>query len=258
MKWGRYTQDVHIKIHGKEFITDFVEFNDMDSDILLPYLLLVKYEPFILRRTQISLHHKDEVKTPILNVVTYSLEGLGKNSTKEWAKEVLEDKNEKELAQIREKFEKDCCSMNPLEFWSGKQEECEIKIRLECMSIIPHEPAYLLSPTEVKEMDEHLNELLEGNFIRESKSPFVCTSFLVNKRAERERGKNRFCINYKRLNDIILPFNYPIPFNSDLIRRVANKQIFPKFDCKSRFWQIKVKEEDKYKMTFSVQQGLFE
>lgn len=46
--------------------------------------------------------------------------------------------------------------MNPLEFWFAEQEECEIKIRLEWMSIIPHELAHLLCPSEVKEMDEHL------------------------------------------------------------------------------------------------------
>lgn len=59
------------------------------------------------------------------------------------------------------------------------------------------------------------------------------------------------------INDIIIPFNYPIPFRLDLIRISTNKQKKSKSDCKSRFRQIKVKEEDMYKMTFSVQQGLF-
>lgn len=85
-------------------------------------------------------------------------------------------------------------------------------------------------------MDKNLREFLDGHFIRPKKSPFACPIFFVNKRAEKEQGKKKFCINYKPLNDIILPFNYPIPFSADLIRRTANKKFFSKFDCKSGFW----------------------
>lgn len=143
------------------------------------------------------------------------MEGLENNSTKEWTKEVLrEQKCKRELVKIKQRFEKDCCGLNPLEFWSTNQEECDIKIRPECMSMNPHEPTYLLSSTEVKEMDEHFNELLESNFIRKSKIPFACPAFLVNKRVERERGKTIFCINYTCISMILL-YHLIIPYHLD-------------------------------------------
>lgn len=44
-KMGRYAQDVHIEIMGKMFVTDFIEYNDLDDDVLLGYLFITKYQP---------------------------------------------------------------------------------------------------------------------------------------------------------------------------------------------------------------------
>nr|KYP44611.1 Enzymatic polyprotein [Cajanus cajan] len=48
---------------------------------------------------------------------------------------------------------------------------------------------------------------------------------------------------------------YPIPNKPDLIKRLHNAIIFYTFDMKSRYYQISVKEEDRYKKAFVVPFG---
>jgi hypothetical protein len=43
-----------------------------------------------------------------------------------------------------------------------------------------------------------------------------------------------------------------------LVTRIVGAKNFSKFDLKSGFWQVAVKEEDKFKTTFSVPNGHYE
>uniref|UniRef100_A0A151UHI4 Enzymatic polyprotein n=1 Tax=Cajanus cajan TaxID=3821 RepID=A0A151UHI4_CAJCA len=65
-------------------------------------------------------------------------------------------------------------------------------------------------------------------------------------------------INYKPLNKVLKWIRYPLPNKSELISRIYNATIFSKFDMKSGYYQIKVKEEDKYKTAFIVPFGQYE
>ena len=49
-----------------------------------------------------------------------------------------------------------------------------------------------------------------------------------------------------------------IPNKVDLLKRMKGCHIFSKFDLKSRFWQVAVKDADKFKTTFSVAPGHYE
>nr|KYP66817.1 polyprotein [Cajanus cajan] len=94
--------------------------------------------------------------------------------------------------------------------------------------------------------------------IRPSKSPWSCTAFYVQNASEIERGEPRMVINYKPLNKVLKWIRYPLPNKSELISRIYNATIFSKFDMKSGYYQIKVKEEDKYKTAFVVPFGKYE
>ena len=54
----------------------------------------------------------------------------------------------------------------------------------------------------VKICNKEINELLKNNVISNSKSPWSCPVFYVNKNAELEHGVPRLIINYKPLNKI--------------------------------------------------------
>ena len=47
-------------------------------------------------------------------------------------------------------------------------------------------------------------------------------------------------IDYRRLNDNSIDDAYDILEKTELISSIQNSKVFSKFDCKSRFWQIKL------------------
>ena len=105
---------------------------------------------------------------------------------------------------------------------------------------------------------KEIETLLKKGLIRLSKSPWSCAAFYVNNQAEKERGVPRLVINYKPLNKVLQWIRYPIPNKRDLLNRLYDATIFSKFDMKSDFWQIQIKEEDRYKTAFIVPFGHYE
>ena len=79
---------------------------------------------------------------------------------------------------------------------------------------------------------KEISSLQEKGLIRKSKSPWSCTTFYVNKAAEKERGVPRLVINYKPLNKVLKWIRYPIPNKKDLLDRLNDALIFSKFDMK--------------------------
>ncbi|XP_022890171.1 uncharacterized protein LOC111405492 [Olea europaea var. sylvestris] len=92
----------------------------------------------------------------------------------------------------------------------------------------------------------------QNYLIRPSKSLWSCFSFYINNSTKIERGVPRFVINYKPLNKVLQWIRYSLPQIKDLLIRLYKAAIFSKFDMKSGFWQIQIKEEDKYKTTFNI------
>ena len=105
---------------------------------------------------------------------------------------------------------------------------------------------------------KEIKDLLQKGLIRKSKSLIACFSFYVNKHAEIARGKPRLVVNYKPLNNLLDYDAYPLPNPSTILAQISRSKIFSKFDLKSGFWQVGIKESDKWKTAFSVLEGHFE
>ena len=73
-------------------------------------------------------------------------------------------------------------------------------------------PPYRMAPTELKELKEQLQELLEKGFIRSSTSPWGASVLFVNKKD----GILRLCINYRELNKVTVKNKYPLSRINDL------------------------------------------
>ena len=100
-----------------------------------------------------------------------------------------------------------------------------------------------------------IEELLKKGIIRKSRSPWSCPSFCVQKNAEIERGVPRLVINYKPLNKVLEWVRYPIPNKKDLVNRLCKVVVFSRFDMNSGFWQIQIREFDRYKTVFTTPFG---
>lgn len=115
-----------------------------------------------------------------------------------------------------------------------------------------------MSPKEQELCKAEIEQLLEHKLIEPCKSPWACPTFYVNKHSEQKRGKKRLVINYKALNDALLPIRYPLPNKELLLVNIANANVFSNFDLKSGFWQIGIIPADRYETTFTVPHGQYQ
>jgi hypothetical protein len=103
----------------------------------------------------------------------------------------------------------------------------------------------------IKEMTD---EMLQNGIIQPSMSPWASPIVLVKKKD----GKQRFCIDFRRLNKITVRDVYPIPRIEDCLTALGGNHWFSTFDMHAGFWQIEMLEQDKQKTAFIVDGGLYE
>lgn len=65
------------------------------------------------------------------------------------------------------------------------------------------------------------------------------------------------CIDYRRLNAMIVDDSYPIPRMEKFIDYLVTTCVFFTLDCKIGYWQIDIHEKDRHKTGFLTHQGLF-
>lgn len=73
-------------------------------------------------------------------------------------------------------------------------------------------PAYRMSLAELIELGHQLFELITKKFIRPSHSPWGTPVFFVKKK----NGSLRLCVDYQKLNRVIVKSKYPLPRIDDL------------------------------------------
>ena len=132
------------------------------------------------------------------------------------------------------------CSNVPNAFWHRKKHIVDLPyVKDFDEKKIPTKARPIQMNVETVEFcKKEIHDLLEKKLIRNSKSPWSCFAFYVQKNAEIERGTPRLVINYKPLNKVLDWIRYPIPNKNDLVHRLSEVVVFSKFDMKSRFWQI--------------------
>ncbi|GKD76407.1 putative reverse transcriptase domain-containing protein, partial [Tanacetum coccineum] len=99
---------------------------------------------------------------------------------------------------------------------------------------------YRLAPSEMKELSVQLQELLEKGFIRPSSSPWGAPVLFVKKKD----GSFRMCIDYRELNKLTVKNRYPLPRIDDLFDQLQGSSVYSKIDLRSRYHQLRIKEED--------------
>jgi hypothetical protein len=89
--------------------------------------------------------------------------------------------------------------------------------------------------------------------IEESDSPWSSPVVLVKKK----NGELHFCMDYRKLNDVIEKDCFPLPWIDDTLDMLAGAKWFSTLHLKSGCWQVDV-HPDKEKTAFSMGQGLWQ
>ena len=93
---------------------------------------------------------------------------------------------------------KENLSNNPLKYWEKTKVYCKSEM-IDPDRIIRVRPM-IYSQEDIEDFKIQINELMQMNLIRESKSSHSSLAFMVRKHIEIKRGKTRMMINYKEVN----------------------------------------------------------
>ena len=77
-----------------------------------------------------------------------------------------------------------------------------------------------------EEIDRQINDMMKSNVIRPSTSPWAAPVVLV----EKKNGEQRFCIDYRKLNQITKKDSFPLPRIDDTLDTLHGKKFFTTLD----------------------------
>jgi hypothetical protein len=104
------------------------------------------------------------------------------------------------------------------------------------------------------ELKKKLDDLLAKGFIRPSKSPWAFPVLFV----EKKDVSKRLCVDYRAHNAVTIRNKYPLPCIDVLFEQLRGVKIFSKIDLNSTYHQLRVREEDIEKTTFSTRDRHYE
>ena len=105
-----------------------------------------------------------------------------------------------------------------------------------------------------EEIDKQLENMLKENVIQPSTSPWASSIVMVKKKD----GSNRFCVDYRKLNDITIKDAYPLPRVDESLDQLTGSKWFSCLDLNSGYWQVETDPTDRENTAFTSRRGLFE
>jgi len=110
-------------------------------------------------------------------------------------------------------------------------------------------------PEKLKaEVDRQIDQLLKDGKIRPSNSSFAHPVVCVVEPS----GELRLCTDLRYVNSGTIDDCFPTPLTEDLILRISAANYISTLDNTAGYWQINLKETDRYKSAFATHRGLFE
>ena len=130
----------------------------------------------------------------------------------------------------------------------------EHEIELEEGAIPFKEPLRRVGADRQKIADDQIKLLSTMGMIRPSKSPFASAVVLVKK----TDGTMRFCVDFRRLNDITVKDAFPLPMISEHLGKLGAAKFFTSLDMGSAFWQVPLTKESIPRTAFTTADNLWE
>ncbi|KZR96304.1 Uncharacterized protein APZ42_009434, partial [Daphnia magna] len=74
----------------------------------------------------------------------------------------------------------------------------------------------------------------------------------------KKTGEVRFCVDYRRLNEVTKKDVYPLPRIDDILDRLGGSKYFSQLDLASWYWQVRMEPAHKEKTAFVTADCLYE
>ena len=113
---------------------------------------------------------------------------------------------------------------------------------------------YRMPYSKIEIVEGEIKKMLELGVIKPSISPYAAPCLIVWKK----NGKPRLVIDYRKLNQVVKPIQYPLPHLETSIQSLGGNSYFSTLDLLSGYHQIKLREEDTSKTAFTTGRGLYE
>jgi hypothetical protein len=183
---------------------------------------------------------KEEVEIPehLTDLYKRSVENIASTSDQQKLAELLKKHKD---AFAKDKMELGTCSL--------------VKHRIETAGAAPVRQPLRRTPQGFEgEEEKYLKDQLDCGVVRPSNSAWASPIVLVRKKD----GSVRWCIDYRKVNDVTIKDAYPLPRIDMCIDCLATAKIFSTFDLQAGYWQLKLDEKDCAKTAFITKYGLFE
>ena len=113
--------------------------------------------------------------------------------------------------------------------------------------------AYMMTIKEKEVLNQWLDEQLKAGLIKESKLRYVVSCFYIPKK----NGSLQLVQDYWKLNQITIKDKTPLPLIGEVIDKLKEARYFNKLDLIWKYNNFQIKEEDKWKVAFLMNKGLF-
>ena len=105
-----------------------------------------------------------------------------------------------------------------------------------------------------EETKQQVTDMNQQGVIQPSHSPCASPIVLIKKKD----GKYRFCIDYRKLNEVTKKDAHPLPRIDDLLDALHGSNYFRTLDLRSGYRQVSVAYADREKTAFITPDGLWE
>ncbi|CAH0728148.1 unnamed protein product, partial [Brenthis ino] len=115
-------------------------------------------------------------------------------------------------------------------------------------------PPYRVSPSKREIIRKEIETMLEDGIIEDAESEWASPVVLIPKK----NGEVRFCVDYRKLNNVTRTDKYPLPVIDELLQSTKADCIMSTIDLKAGYWQTMVAPEDRHKTAFTTPFGTFQ
>ena len=162
----------------------------------------------------------------------------------------LKEEDRKTVAQLLQRFQ-NVFSRSPTDIGRSTL----VKHKIDTGTARPIKQADRRLPLHQRgEERKEIDRMLDQGIISHSSSPWASPIVLVKKKD----GTTRFCVDYRKLNEVTVKDSYPLPRIDDSLDALSGAEWFSTLDLQSGYWQVEMDPQDRNKTAFTTASGLYQ